>query len=89
MNALQYLGDGFLLALQWHNLLYAFVGVLIGTAVGVLPGIGPMSGVALLMPVTASLTSGLPRNRLRRVQSSCWQVSITARCTGDRRHRSC
>ncbi|MED4910879.1 tripartite tricarboxylate transporter permease [Brevibacillus centrosporus] len=60
MNALQYLGDGFLLALQWHNLLYAFVGVLIGTAVGVLPGIGPMSGVALLMPVTASLTSGLP-----------------------------
>ncbi|MFD2371481.1 tripartite tricarboxylate transporter permease [Brevibacillus sp. GCM10020057] len=60
MGALQYLGDGFLLALQWHNLVYAFVGVLIGTAVGVLPGIGPMSGVALLMPVTASLTSGLP-----------------------------
>ncbi|MDF2680225.1 MAG: transporter [Brevibacillus sp.] len=60
MSALQYLGDGFLLALQWHNLIYAFVGVLIGTAVGVLPGIGPMSGVALLMPVTASLTSGLP-----------------------------
>ncbi|MED4582259.1 tripartite tricarboxylate transporter permease [Brevibacillus choshinensis] len=60
MSALQYLGDGFLLALQWQNLIYAFVGVLIGTAVGVLPGIGPMSGVALLMPVTASLTSGLP-----------------------------
>lgn len=59
MTALQYLSDGFLLALQWHNLVYAFVGVLIGTAVGVLPGIGPMSGVALLMPVTASLTSGL------------------------------
>ncbi|MED4750327.1 tripartite tricarboxylate transporter permease [Brevibacillus choshinensis] len=60
MSAIQYLGDGFLLALQWQNLIYAFVGVLIGTAVGVLPGIGPMSGVALLMPVTASLTSGLP-----------------------------
>lgn len=60
MSALQYLGDGFLLAMQWHNLVYAFVGVLIGTAVGVLPGIGPMSGVALLMPVTASLTAGLP-----------------------------
>jgi putative tricarboxylic transport membrane protein len=60
MNALQYLADGFLVALQWHNLIYALIGVVIGTAVGVLPGIGPMSGVALLMPVTASLTSGLP-----------------------------
>jgi len=58
MSALQYLSDGFLVALQWHNLLYAFIGVLIGTAVGVLPGIGPMSGVALLLPVTSSLTSG-------------------------------
>jgi len=58
MATLQYLSDGFLLALQWHNLLYAFIGVLIGTAVGVLPGIGPMSGVALLLPVTSSLTSG-------------------------------
>jgi putative tricarboxylic transport membrane protein len=59
MSALHYLADGFAVALQWHNLIYAFVGVLIGTAVGVLPGIGPMSGVALLLPVTASLTSGL------------------------------
>lgn len=59
MSALQYLTDGFLVALQWHNILYAFIGVLIGTAVGVLPGIGPMSGVALLLPVTSSLTSGL------------------------------
>jgi putative tricarboxylic transport membrane protein len=59
MEALQYLAEGFTIALQWHNLVYAFVGVLIGTAVGVLPGIGPMSGVALLLPVTASLTNGL------------------------------
>lgn len=59
MSTLQYLADGFYIAMQWHNLLYAFIGVLIGTAVGVLPGIGPMSGVALLMPVTASLTSGM------------------------------
>lgn len=59
MSTIQYLADGFAVALQWHNLIFAFVGVLIGTAVGVLPGIGPMSGVALLMPVTASLTGGL------------------------------
>lgn len=60
MNVLDYLADGFMTALQWHNLLFAFLGVLIGTSVGVLPGIGPMSGVALLIPVTASMTSGLP-----------------------------
>jgi putative tricarboxylic transport membrane protein len=59
METVQYLTDGFLTAVQWHNLLFAFIGVLIGTAVGVLPGIGPMSGVALLIPVTATVTSGL------------------------------
>ena len=60
MDTLQFLADGFATAFQWHNLLFAFIGVLIGTAVGVLPGIGPMSGVALLIPVTASMTGGLP-----------------------------
>ncbi|UFJ42560.1 tripartite tricarboxylate transporter permease [Brevibacillus humidisoli] len=60
MSAWSFLLDGFATALQWHNLLFAFVGVLIGTSVGVLPGIGPMSGVALLIPVSASITSGLP-----------------------------
>lgn len=59
MDTLQYLVNGFSIALQWHNLAFAFFGVLIGTAVGVLPGIGPMSGVALLIPVTSTLTSGL------------------------------
>ncbi|WP_457297993.1 tripartite tricarboxylate transporter permease [Peribacillus simplex] len=52
--------QGFETALIWYNILFAFVGVLIGTAVGVLPGIGPMSGVALLIPVTTSITGGLP-----------------------------
>lgn len=60
MDTLQFLANGFATAFQWHNLLFAFVGVLIGTAVGVLPGIGPMSGVALLIPITASMTGGLP-----------------------------
>lgn len=59
METLQFLANGFAVALQWHNLAFAFFGVLIGTAVGVLPGIGPMSGVALLIPVTSTLTSGL------------------------------
>jgi putative tricarboxylic transport membrane protein len=47
--------DGFATALTPINLLYAFVGVLLGTAVGVLPGIGPSMAVALLLPVTYAL----------------------------------
>jgi putative tricarboxylic transport membrane protein len=57
MSTIEFLFQGFNVAFQWHNLLFAFLGVLIGTAVGVLPGIGPMNGVALLLPITASLTS--------------------------------
>ena len=60
MDTLQFLADGFAIAFQWHNILFALIGVIIGTAVGVLPGIGPMSGVALLIPVTATITSGMP-----------------------------
>jgi putative tricarboxylic transport membrane protein len=58
MTTLEFLYNGFLVSLQPENLLYAFIGVLIGTAVGVLPGIGPMSGVALLIPIMSTLTSG-------------------------------
>ncbi len=44
--------DGFAAALTPINLLFAFAGVILGTAVGVLPGIGPAMAVALLLPVT-------------------------------------
>jgi putative tricarboxylic transport membrane protein len=47
---------GFSVALQWQNLLACFVGVLIGTIVGVLPGIGPVGAMALLLPATFALT---------------------------------
>lgn len=60
MGTLDYLFQGFGTAFIWYNIIFAFIGVLIGTAVGVLPGIGPMSGVALLIPVTASATGWLP-----------------------------
>ena len=58
MDILQYLGDGFEIALQPTNLLIAFSGVFIGTLVGLLPGIGPINGIALLIPLTFAL--GLP-----------------------------
>ena len=43
---------GFGVALTPFHLLLAFIGVLLGTVIGVLPGIGPMTGVALLIPLT-------------------------------------
>ena len=55
MGALAGLAEGFGVALQPINLLWAFVGALLGTAIGVLPGIGPALTIALLLPVTAKL----------------------------------
>ena len=56
MTAFEGLGYGFGIAFQWHNLLACFIGVVIGTVVGVLPGIGPIGAMALLLPVTYSMT---------------------------------
>ena len=55
METLQALGEGFRAALTVPHLLWAFAGVTLGTAVGVLPGIGPALTVALLLPVTFAL----------------------------------
>ena len=55
MDTFAALGQGLLVALQPMNLLYALIGVTLGTAVGVLPGIGPALTVALLLPVTYKL----------------------------------
>jgi putative tricarboxylic transport membrane protein len=46
------LGAGFSVALDPVNLLYVFLGVLIGTVIGVLPGLGPTATIALLLPIT-------------------------------------
>jgi putative tricarboxylic transport membrane protein len=58
MDSLVYLFQGFSTAIEPANLLFAAVGVIIGTAVGVLPGIGPALTVALLLPVTFKLDPG-------------------------------
>src|SRR6185369_5804730 len=46
---------GFSVALQPDVLWYAFLGCLVGTIVGVLPGIGPLSGISILLPATFGL----------------------------------
>ena len=55
MDSLNLLMDGFGSVLTPQNLLFAAIGVLLGTFVGVLPGIGPAMAVALLLPVTYGL----------------------------------
>ncbi len=46
---------GFGVALTLQNLLYCFFGVLLGTLIGVLPGIGPVPTIAMLLPITYAL----------------------------------
>jgi len=55
MDILSYIAIGLDTALSWNNLLYCFVGVLLGTLVGVLPGIGALATISLLLPVTYHL----------------------------------
>jgi putative tricarboxylic transport membrane protein len=55
MSTFDFLMQGFATALDPMILLYALIGVTLGTAVGVLPGIGPALTVALLLPVTYGL----------------------------------
>ncbi len=50
MDTFGYLGQGFGVALSPYNLVTALCGTLIGTVVGLLPGLGPINGVALLIP---------------------------------------
>src|SRR5262250_2774071 len=55
METLHALRDGFVSAVSLAHLAWALVGVTLGTAVGVLPGIGPAMTVAVLLPITFSL----------------------------------
>ena len=56
--SLDYLWTGFAVALQGHNLLFGLLGCFLGTMVGALPAIGPINGIALLLPLAYTL--GVP-----------------------------
>ena len=49
--------NGFSIALTPVNVLFGFLGALFGTAIGVLPGLGPAATIALLLPVTYAIDS--------------------------------
>ena len=55
MELFDHLALGFSVAFTAQNLMYAFVGCLLGTLIGVLPGIGPVATIAMLLPATYAL----------------------------------
>src|SRR5512138_2854050 len=52
MELLDHLTLGFGVALSPANLFFCFVGALLGTLIGVLPGIGPLATISILLPIT-------------------------------------
>lgn len=56
MELLNHLTIGFEAVLTPANLMYCFIGVFLGTLIGVLPGLGPMPTIAMLLPVTFALS---------------------------------
>ena len=55
MDLFNNLSLGFGVAFTQVNLMYAFIGCLLGTLIGVLPGIGPLATIAMLLPATYAL----------------------------------
>ncbi len=63
MESFDQLVNGFVIALSWKGLFYCFIGCLWGTIVGVLPGLGPLAGMTLLLPLTIrDPFTGLPQD---------------------------
>ncbi|NCW34108.1 MAG: tripartite tricarboxylate transporter permease, partial [Betaproteobacteria bacterium] len=56
MELFDNLAMGFGVAFTFQNLAYAFIGCLLGTLIGVLPGIGPVATIAMLLPATYKMT---------------------------------
>jgi putative tricarboxylic transport membrane protein len=52
MELFENVANGFAVAFQLHNIGFCFLGVLIGTLIGVLPGLGPVGTMAILLPIT-------------------------------------
>jgi putative tricarboxylic transport membrane protein len=55
VDIVQNLATGFAAAASWTNLGFALIGCLLGTLIGVLPGIGPIPTIAMLLPITFGL----------------------------------
>lgn len=52
MGAFDGLMQGFSAAFSWEGILFVFIGVLLGTIIGMIPGLGPISAIAIMIPIT-------------------------------------
>jgi TctA family transporter len=52
------LAFGFEHALTWNNIMYCAIGCVVGTTIGLLPGLGPLATISLLLPMTYSIDTG-------------------------------
>ncbi|NBI29137.1 tripartite tricarboxylate transporter permease [Chengkuizengella marina] len=52
MEVLDNIINGFAVALSFKNMLFVFIGVLSGTVIGMLPGLGPISAIAIMIPLS-------------------------------------
>ena len=57
MDVISHVVNGLIIALTPINLMYTFIGAVVGTAIGVLPGLGPPATVALLLPITYKINA--------------------------------
>jgi putative tricarboxylic transport membrane protein len=55
VEIINYVAYGFQVALAAHNVFACFIGVLLGTLVGVLPGLGPVATISILLPITLKM----------------------------------
>ena len=55
MEEINALMGGFAVALTWQNVMYMFIGTILGVLIGTLPGLGGANGVAILLPLTFSM----------------------------------
>ena len=56
MDDVANLMQGFAVVLTWKNLVFMLIGILLGVLIGVLPGLGGANGVAILLPLTFSMS---------------------------------
>jgi len=52
MSAIESMMYGFEVALTWQNIMFVLIGVLTGTVIGMLPGLGPISAIAVMIPLS-------------------------------------
>ena len=72
MDLLNNLALGFGVAFTLNNLMYAFFGCVLGTLIGVLPGLGPVATIAMLLPSIYSLDSPGTLIRMAVVEPPYW-----------------